>query len=93
MSENVSLTDEPVEDNVQSGVPTPRQVAQALKNGPPTPAIVDQFPGAGNGTPLGSDAPGTIQGLVTKKHIREAVVALMQAHGMHCTSVKLSRST
>ena len=79
MTENVSMTDEP-EDN---DVPKPRQVAQAQRNGPPTPALVDQFPGDGNGTPPGSDAPGTLQGPVTNKHLREAVVALMLAHGMH----------
>ena len=80
--ENVSMTDAPEDDDVQLGVQTPRQVAQARRNGPPTPVLVDQFPGAGNGTPPGSDAPGTIQGQVTNKHLKEAVVALMKAHGM-----------
>ena len=61
--EKVSMTDAPVDDDVlQLGVQTSRQVAQTQRRGPPTPILVDQFPGVGNGTPQGSDAPGTIQG-------------------------------
>ena len=76
------MNDEPEDDDVHLGVPNPHQVAQDQRNGPQPPDLADQFPGAGSGPPQGSIPPDTVQGPVTNKHLREAVVALMQALGM-----------
>ena len=64
--DNVSMNDEPDDDDVHLDVPNARQVAQDQRHGPQPPDLADQFPGAGSGPPQGSVAPDNVPGPVTK---------------------------